>query len=575
MGKDAATSTSRSGPGDQARVRVLPFAAVLLAVASVLDPWSRNVHQATVGDTVPVLAGTVGLALLVWGIAVAWRGRADAGAALVACVWVTGSLFYLGLVRPLNRALEGGYELTRPLPFALAAMVLLTLALRGNRGWHRPVATVVTCIALALVAKPVWLAATFEWEHGPARQAYDGAAAMAAMPELATAPSPDAPPDIYHFVFDRYGSEETLERVFGVTEPVGGFLEAQGFYVARDSFSNYLSTGHSLASTFSMDYLTDLADDPRVYGKNWQPIFEVVDDNRLGRFLRDRGYQQHQFGSWWNGTYHNPNVATNRPLGFSEFEMTYLRRTLLQPIFHLLPDRPLTMRLDWDNGQCQRVARQVEEIKAIARGDGSGGAGSVADGSGADGPREGGPVHVFAHILVPHGPYVFGPDGSCLDRAASEARGEIRGYAEQVAYADAIIADLVTTILAPGRPPAVIVIQADEGPIPQRDMSVPWQDASDADLRVKFGILNAFYFPGGDYSRLRQDMSSVNTFRAVLGTVFGADLPDLPDRMYTFPDHTDIYGFVDVTDRVRCAAPHIPGTDLPGPDRFRHCLGQI
>ena len=45
--------------------------------------------------------------------------------------------------------------------------------------------------------------------------------------------------------------------------------------------------------------------------------------------------------------------------------MTYLRRTILMPVFHLLPDTPLTMRLDWDNGQCQRVARQVEEIKAL------------------------------------------------------------------------------------------------------------------------------------------------------------------------------------------------------------------
>ena len=54
------------------------------------------------------------------------------------------------------------------------------------------------------------------------------------------------------------------------------------------------------------------------------------------------------------------------------------------------------MRLDWDNGQCQRVARQVEEIKALERG----------------GP----PLYVFAHLLVPHEPYVFTPDGRCLTR---------------------------------------------------------------------------------------------------------------------------------------------------------------
>ena len=242
----------------------------------------------------------------------------------------------------------------------------------------------------------------------------------------------ERPPDIYHFVFDRYGSEETLVRHYGIREPIGGFLESRGFYVARDSYSNYLSTGHSLASTFSMDYLDALADDPRVFANDWHPIFEMLDDNRVGRFLRGRGYEHHQFGSWWVGTYHNPFADSNRPLGFSEFDMTYLRRTILMPVFLLLPDRPFTRRLDWDNGQCRRVARQIEEIKPLG-----------------DGDR---PVYVFAHILVPHGPEVFTPDGRCLTRAEATARGERQGYAEQVGYADAIIEDLVTDV--PGSPPA-------------------------------------------------------------------------------------------------------------------------
>ena len=269
----------------------------------------------------------------------------------------------------------------------------------------------------------------------------------------------DHTPDIYHFVFDRYGSENTLKRHFGSeAPPIGDFLEARGFYVAHRSFSNYLSTGHSLASTFHMDYLSELAADPRVSGNNWHPIFRMLDDNRVGHFLRGRGYEQHQFGSWWVGTYHNSNAA-NRPLGFSEFNMTYLRRTILMPVFHLLPDTALTRRLDWDNGQCQRVARQVEEIRALERG-----------------AR---PLYVFAHILVPHDPYVFTPDGRCLTRPQSETRGPDQGYLDQIGYANAIIEDLVTALLAEGRPPPIILIQADEGPVPALAPGVRWQDATD------------------------------------------------------------------------------------------------
>ena len=74
----------------------------------------------------------------------------------------------------------------------------------------------------------------------------------------------------------------------------------------------------------------------------------------------------------------------------------------------------------------------------------------------------------------------------------------------------------MTALLAEGRPPPVILIQADEGPIPAPAPSVPWQDATDEELRIKFGILNAFYFPDGDYRRLRQDITPVNSYRVLV-----------------------------------------------------------
>jgi Sulfatase len=513
--------------------RTYPFAALLFGPASVLDVMSRNLNQASFADVAPAIAGTVAFALAVWLIAVAVRRRADAGAALIACVWTVGSVFYLELVRHLNRALEGGYAMLPTLPFVLAAMIVLTVA--AHR-WGRSlgvVHTVVTGIALVMVLTPGWRAVAYELRNGDARLAYDAGRAAAEMPELAPAAGgAERPPDIFHFVFDRYGSEETLARHYGIDEPIGEFLESRGFYVARDSFSNYIKTGHSLASTFYMDYLTFLQEDPRVEAANWHPIFDMLDDHRVGRFLRARGYEFHQFGSWWGGTYHNPTADVNRPHGFSEFNMMYLRRSILLPIFHLLPDTPLTMRLDWDNAQCQRVARQVEEIKRLGGGDR--------------------PVYVFAHILVPHGPYVFTPDGGCLDRPAADARGELQGYVDQVSYADAIIKDVLAALQAPERPEPVILIQADEGPFPRRPNAIPWQDATVEELRIKTGIIAAYHFPGGDYRALRQDITPVNSYRAIFNTVFGTEFAMLPDRIYAFPSDWEIYEFHDVTERVRC-----------------------
>jgi hypothetical protein len=474
------------------------------------------------------LGGALGFALAVYLVAAAARRRFDAAAAVIASIWVVGCLYYEKLVGPLGD-LGVGYA---PLVgMWLAALVALTVLVARLRRPPLVAHALLNGMALVLFAFPVWQTLAFEWRNGAARDVYDGDRAAAELPQMAArAAGTDRPPDIYHFVFDRLASDEVLARHFGVEPGIGRFLGERGFYVAEASHSNYPMTGHSLGSMFYMDYLGLLAD-PRVAGDNWQPVYEMVSDHRVARFLRARGYDLVQFGGWWRGTYDNPLADENHPLGFSEFNMNYLQGTALRPLFRALPATGVTMRLDWDRGQCQRVARQAEMIAGI-------------------GARER-PTYVFAHFLVPHEPYVFAPDGRCLSRAESVARGRARGYVEQVAYAHRLIEQLVTALQAEGRPRPIIIIQADEGPYPERgafhDGGIPWQDAPAEQLRIKTGILNAYYFPDGDYAGLRPDSTPINTYRVLFNHFLGADFPLLPDRIYAFPSVTDHFEFHDVT----------------------------
>jgi hypothetical protein len=519
---------------------VLPVAAVLLAAASVMVLMARNLHQATFAGVAPTLAAAAVFALLVHALTALLRRRTDAASAVITCIWVGGSLFYLDLFDRLNLWLEGGYSSVRTLPFAAAAMVLLSLAVHRLRFAWDAVHIVLSVIALVLVANPLWQAAAHEWRHGADRALYDAGQAVEAMPEISPSPTAAAsgdgarPPDIYHLVFDRYGSAPILERHYGITEPIGPFLEERGFFVTPESYANYQKTSHSLASTFHMDYLDLFADDPDIKGGSLQPLFEMLDDHRVGRFLRLRDYRLIQFGSWWGGTYHASIAHENHPHGFDEFDMLYLRRTILLPIFHALPETPFTMRLNWDNGQCQRVARQVEEIKAIA----------------AEPDHR--PVYVMAHFLVPHGPYVFAPDGRCLTQVEATERGLFQGYVDQIAYADRIIEDLVLALQAPDRPPPVILVQADEGPFPAgRDYGIPWHESPPEELRIKLGIINAYFFPDGDYRQLYPEISPVNSYRALFNTYFGTSFPLLPDRIFAFPTDAQSFELHDVTDRIR------------------------
>lgn len=542
MTADNNEGSSRSNaPGAKGRAGkiVAPVAALLFAAASVLQMMGVNTGQWAFPDVAPALFGALGFAILVWLIVGALRRRFDAATAVITAFWVVAGLYYGILFRRVEIALGGGFDLARSLPLAAIAMILLTLFWHRRRRSLADIHLVLTCIGVAVLLTPTLAVIDYEWNHGAARAAYDADRAGATMPLDTRAPAGEAAgtdrmPNIYHFVFDRYASPPVLRQYYGVEPPIVDFLRSRGFYVAEFSHSNYHKTAQSLAATFYMDYLDDLARDPRVKGFNYQPLFEMLSDHRVGRFLRAKGYKIIQFGSWWTGTFHSRLADENHPLGFSEFNMYYLGNTLLRPLFALLPDSPWTMRLDWDLGQCQRVARQVERIKATA--------------------ASAQPLYVFAHFLVPHPPYNFAKDGSCLSFREFLERDLRQGYLDQVEYANQIIQELVIALQANDNNPPIIIIQSDEGPFPNDNEDVIWTEAPVDSLRIKTGVLNAIYFHNQQYALLSPDISPVNTYRILFNTYFGTEFPMLPDRVLVFPTERELYDFHDVTERVRCAA---------------------
>lgn len=514
----------------------LPLHPFLFAIASVLALLVQNLTQATLAHAAPALAGSLAFALATYLMVVAVRRRFDASTAVIASIWVAGCLFYAGLFDFVKWA-DGSYAMLWSLPVAILTMSALTVLAARLPALHiQVVHLVLTGAAAMMVITPAWQTAAYEWRNSAARTAYDADRAAAQMPQIAPGAEPTSngprPPDIYYFIFDRYASAETLARHYGIDVfGTRNFLEQRGFHVVPAANSNYHRTALSVASTFYMDYLDPLSDNDRIAGDNWRPVHAMLRDHRVARFLKARGYRFIQFGSWWTGTFHSSIADENRPHGFSEFDFLYLRYTILRPLFHLLPATRLTRRLDWDNAQCQRVAPQIEEIKTLGEQDQ--------------------PLFVFAHILVPHGPFNFAPDGTCLTYEQSAERGELKGYVDQVAYASQIIEELVTTLQSDDRNPPIILIQSDEGPFPEHDGTVPWNEQPTHVQQIKTSIVNAYFFPNGDYSQLSESITPVNSYRALFNAYFGTDFPLLADRVFVSPDERRLYEFHDITDRVR------------------------
>jgi hypothetical protein len=130
------------------------------------------------------------------------------------------------------------------------------------------------------------------------------------------------------------------------------------------------------------------------------------------------------------------------------------------------------------------------------------------------------PKLVFVHLVIPHHPFVFGPNGEQVNLPDYDKNG----YRDQVIFINKQITTIVKNIITHSDRPPVIVIQGDHGAptglIPSN---------------VHMAILNAYYLPGADPSALYAGISPVNTFRVIFNQYFGGSYPMLKDVAYFSP----------------------------------------
>jgi hypothetical protein len=70
-------------------------------------------------------------------------------------------------------------------------------------------------------------------------------------------------------------------------------------------------------------------------------------------------------------------------------------------------------------------------------------------------PATPGPILVIAHIVSPHKPFVFGPNGETVQSDVDE----IKAYRDQVAYLNSRMLPLLQSIIARSTPPPIIIVQ--------------------------------------------------------------------------------------------------------------------
>lgn len=343
-------------------------------------------------------------------------------------------------------------------------------------------------------------------------------------------------PDIYYIILDRYAGESTLKDLYSFdNRKFLDFLTEKGFYVAGRSTMNYPRTLTSLAASLNMEYINFLT---KIAGENTSDqtfAYPLINNHKVGELLKSQGYRYLHLGSWFEPTKVNPLADQNflmgdLYLGLDGFSTEFLETTLFAPVIRRLSSR--TSSFDFAIQHRNRILYQFERLEEI--------------------PSLAGPKFVFAHILVPHEPFVF--DENC-DEITPTNKLSIPKYLAQLTCANQKTKHLIETILTNSKTPPIIVVQADEGPYnmvyPMPKGRFNFKDASDDTLNERFPILNALYLPGVDKSDLYSSMTPVNTFRFIFNKYFGAELDLLLDKNYIYADEDHFYKYIDVTESIR------------------------
>jgi hypothetical protein len=329
-------------------------------------------------------------------------------------------------------------------------------------------------------------------------------------PDLGAGPELDAPGggpsrDVWYLIFDRYAGQEALERVYGYDNTQ--FLDElrdRGFHIVEHSTANYLKTAHSLASSLNMEYLdVERLAQAAATPDDWRPLYEMLQGSyAVERFLREHGYRYVHLGLRRGATYTNSQADQVLLYGDqSEFSAVLADTTLLVSLENLLGDEaPGTLTL-----YRNQTLFQLDRMSELA--------------------RTGGPKFVFAHLMLPHPPYIFNPDGSPVTPEQAATTTAHERYLNQVRFANRSILELLDILLEGAEDEwPIVIIQSDEGPFPARyqddEVAFEWLEATDDELLEKFSILNAILLPGVTPSDagLQPTLTPVNDYRVVFNT---------------------------------------------------------
>ena len=344
-------------------------------------------------------------------------------------------------------------------------------------------------------------------------------------------------PNIYFIILDGYARADVLKDMYDHDNAEFiDYLTKKGFYVTGRSAANYCQTALTLASSFNLGYLDELAEDVGIDSYDHRPLRYAINNSLLFSFLKDHGYDIAAFFTgqidtviWKADMYITPGWIPD------EFQSELINTTPIPAVLYMLKAKN---QFDLHRNKLLYILDHLADTCRLTP-----------------------PVFVFAHIEAPHPPFVFGregekiklharfdySDGNWLIRDGGFTKEEyVRAYRDQLIFINTKVKRTIDEILSRSKRPPIIILQADHGP---RSM-LNWEDPAKTNFKESMSILNAYYLPDDGHLYLYDEITPVNTFRIILNHYFGASYKLLEDRNF-FSTAKRPYRFIDVTEEIK------------------------
>jgi hypothetical protein len=332
-------------------------------------------------------------------------------------------------------------------------------------------------------------------------------------------------PDIYYIVLDTYTRADALQKRFDFdNSPFLNELRELGLYVADCSRSNYAYTLGSLTASLNMDYLPHMEETLRIIGLESDDLWILMKQSLVRAQLEGIGYTTVSFetGYEWSS-------IKDADIYLAMHENPINLQRILTPFESMLFDS--TAAILFPQGKTQFIAMLGGIGDDESQNNGSVHRAYIEDQlfildqlPGVSSIPE--PTFTFAHLLIPHVPFVFDANGDIWsdpgfysgekDEPIDEWHWQV-GYTSEVQFINNRMLEIISTILENSETDPIIIIHGDHG----------FRD----DNRLL--IFNAYYLSDEAATKLYPLISPVNSFRLVFDSYFGTSFGLLPDVSYS------------------------------------------